>query len=247
MPRKKKEEENTDESVSDVTQIVTELVPIAELLKQETTILGENHGGKLPRNAEFSPVFLEMATRLVAAGFSENDLAYIIGCSLARIKYWKRHNPLFKKACTEGKYMAKGYLVAQGLRAAAGYNMVEKNIKIKRKVLEDGSVVEYAAEESHFHKHVKPDSTLLMFMLANISRQLGDETPWTSQHKIEVDDKKTLNIKISGKIATDQINRLAGAFLEEDIIEAEVVSEENSHNAQESRRLSGGNTSTSDE
>lgn len=225
MPRKKKQVEpnDTDEqTVEDVTMTVSELVPIAELLKNESTILGERHEGKLPRNAEFSPVFLEMATRLVAAGLTEGDLAYIIGTTPARIKYWKRHNPLFKQACTDGKQVAKSYLIAQGLRAAAGYNTVEKNIKIKRKFVGD-KLVEYPAEESQFHKHVKPDSSLLMFMLCNMSRQLKDETPWSSVHKVEVDDQKTVNIKISGKVASEQIDRLAGAFNPNNTIDAEVV------------------------
>lgn len=247
MPKKKDETKtNADEQlVTDVTDMVTGLVPIAELLQNESTILGESHNGKLPRNAEFSPVFLEMATRLVAAGLTEPDLAYIIGTTPARIKYWKRHNPLFKKACTDGKKMAKSYLIAQGLRAAAGFNTVEKNIKIKRKwITKDGKdvLIEYPAEISEFHKVVKPDASLLMFMLCNMSRQLKDETPWSSVHKVEVDENKTLNIKISGKVASDQIDRLAGAFRPENIIEAEIVDEKNGDNAEESRRLPSGDT-----
>lgn len=225
MPRKKKQVEESDtegQTVKDVTLSVRELVPIAELLNNEATILGERYEGKLPRNAEFSPVFLEMATRLVSAGLTENDLAYILGTTVARIKYWKRNNPLFKKACTDGKKLAMSYLIAQGLRAAAGYNTLEKNIKIKRKFVGD-ELVEYPAEISEFHKHVQPDASLLMFMLCNMSRQLKDEMPWTSQHKIEVEENKNVNIKISGKVASEQIDRLAGAFRPDEIIEAEIV------------------------
>jgi len=241
MARKKKE----DEAVADVTETVTPLVPIAGLLKLESTILGERSEGKLPRNAEFSPTFLEMATRLVAAGLTEKDFAYILGTTLARIKYWKRHNPLFKQACENGKQVAKSYLIAQGLKAAAGYSTLEKNIKIKRKVLDDGSVVEYAAEESHFHKHVKPDSGLLVFMLANISRQLKDEIPWTSQHKIEVDNNKNYNIKVSGKVVSDQIDRLAGAFQPQTVVEAEFENEETDNADENPRELSEGDTEAS--
>ena len=238
MPRKKKEAED----VQEVTKVVQSLVPIAELLKNESTVLGERHDSNLPARAEFSPVFLEIATRLVAAGLTENDLAYVIGCTVARIKYWKRHNPLFKKACTSGKGLAKSHLIAAGIRAATGYETVEKNYKIKRKVLEDGTIIEYAAEESHFHKHMKPDASMLVFMLANMSRQAKDEIPWTSQHKIEVDSKKTLSIKISGKVASDQIDRLAGAFLPTEIIEAEFEHAGDEDNTKKSRSLLSGNT-----
>jgi hypothetical protein len=241
MPRKKKKTE--EEAVQDVTTKVVELLPIAELLKNEATILGESSEGKLPRNAEFSPRFLDMATRLVSAGFSEKDLAFVIGTTIARIKYWKRHNPIFKKACDDGKQMAKSYLISQGLRAAAGYNSIEKNFKIKRKVLDNGTIVEYAAEESHFHKHVKPDSKLLVFLLCNISRQMKDKEPWTSEHKIEIEDKKSLNIKIQGKVVTEQINRLAGAFMPE-ITEAEFVDEKTDNTSKRPKRLSPSDTET---
>lgn len=222
MPRKKKAAPK-EVKVEPVARTVNDLIPISELLKAETTILGERSTGKLPRDAEFSPHFLETATRLVAAGLTEKDLAYVLGTTHARIKMWKRKNPLFKQACTNGRQVAKTYLIARGLKAAAGYNTDEVNYKIKRKVLDDGTVVEYAAEESHFHKHVKPDSTLLVFMLANISRQLKDEVPWQSQHRIDVSEDKKVTINISGKVASEQIDRLAGAFNPASIIDAEIV------------------------
>ena len=217
MARKKKETKEDEVT----TKTVKDLIPIAELLRNESTILGEQSGGTLPRNAEFSPKFLEVATRLVAAGLSQKDLAYILGTTPARIQFWRRHNPLFKKACDNGKQMAKSYMIAQGLRAAAGYDYTEKNYKIKRKVMDDGTVVEFAAEESHFHKHQAPNSNLLIFMLCNMSRQLKDDNPWTPQHRIEVDETKNVNIKISGKVASEQIDRLAGAFMP--TINAEVI------------------------
>ncbi|KKN19312.1 hypothetical protein LCGC14_0947110, partial [marine sediment metagenome] len=113
------------------------------------------------------------------------------------------------------------YLIAKGLRAAIGYSYVEKNIKYKQKIDDKGVVTKYAAETSEFHKEMKPDSTLLMFLLCNISRQLKEEEPWISNHKIEIDQNKNINVKISGKVVTEQITRLAGAFLPKDIIETE--------------------------
>jgi hypothetical protein len=240
MPRKKKEE--TEEEKVVTTKTVKDLIPIAELLKNESTILGERSEGTLPRNAEFSPKFLEIATRLIAAGLTEKDLAYIVGTTPARIRYWKRHNDLFKKACEAGRQMAKSFLIGQGLKAAAGYDYVEKNYKVKRKILNDGTVVEYPSEESHFHKHQKPDSTLLMFMLCNMSRQLKDETPWASQHKIEVDESKKVSIEIKGSVVSSEIDRLAGAFRPDNIIEAEVVNEKDGNNTEKSRRLPEGDT-----
>jgi hypothetical protein len=224
----------------DVTNTVTSLVPIAELLKHETSILGERSQGNLSKVTEFSPQFLDMATRLVAAGFTEQDLAYVIGCSPAKIKQWKRRYPLFKAACTNGKKVALSYLVACGLRSAAGYDTVEKNIKVRKKWTTDENgkeiLVEFPSEISEFHKHHEPNASLLMFMLCNMSRQLKEETPWASTHKIEIDETKNVNIKLS-RATEEQIGRLAGAFAPENIIDAEVVDAKSDKKPREPRRL----------
>ncbi len=240
MARKEKEQPK-EEGKDSMTVTSSPLVPIAELLKQETNILGERSQPKLPRDAQFSGEYLEIATRLVAAGLTESDLAYVLGTTKARIKFWKRKNPLFKKACTDGKGVAKSYLIAQGLKAAAGYSTEEKNIKMKTRVNKEGVLEEYIAETSTFIKHVKPDAALLVFMLCNLSRQQKDDVPWQSQHKIEVSEDKKISIKISGKIATEQISKLAGAFLP--TIEGEVVDAENKHDDEKPRGLPEGDSS----
>ena len=242
MPRKKKEKPE-EVVVEDKTEVSGDLIQIAAIIKNDQTILGEKADlVKLPRNAEFTPRFLDVATRLIAAGLSEKDLAFVLGTTYNRIRYWKRHNPLFKKACDDGKGTAKSYLIAQGLRAAAGYRTVEKNVKIKRKVLDDGTVITYAAEESVFHREKPADSSLLIFMLCNLSRIAGDEKPWMSQHKIEIDQNKNVNIKISGKVASEQIDRLAGAFMPKEI-EAEFVDGKETEKPNgRSPRLPGGDT-----
>jgi hypothetical protein len=229
----------------DVTQSVTQLVPIAELLKNETTILGERSVGDLPKKVEFSPRFLDMATRMVAAGFTEENLAYVIGVTKAKIKQWKRHNPLFKQACEQGKQTALNYLVASGLRAATGYTTVERNIKVRKKWVVDAEgnekLVEFPAEVSEFHKHHEPNSSLLMFMLCNMSRQMKEEIPWASAHKIEIDENKNINIKLS-RATEQQISRLAGAFAPQGFIEAEIIDAKDKDQTGDSRRLPSGNS-----
>jgi len=183
--------------------------------------MGDEEKKGLKQGAVFSVDFLETATRLVASGMTEVDIGYFLGITPAKIRTWKKRHPLFKQAFTDGKRLAKSYLIAKGLRAAIGYSYVEKNIKYKQKIDDKGVVTKYAAETSEFHKEMKPDSTLLMFLLCNISRQLKEEEPWISNHKIEIDQNKNINVKISGKVVTEQITRLAGAFLPKDIIETE--------------------------
>jgi hypothetical protein len=81
-----------------------------------------------------------------------------------------------------------------------------------------------------------------------MSRQTKDETPWSSQHKIEVEDNKNVTIKISGKVASDQIDRLAGAFNPSQIVEAEIVDGKDTDKADgRPRRLPSSDTETSGE
>lgn len=204
------------------------------MLEPEKTVLGEKKRSKLKKGAKFDVEFLEIATRLVAAGMKESELAYFLSCTPRQIKGLKRRDPLFKKACNDGKGLALSYLIAQALRTAAGYDYVESNTKIKRKLVtrkdDDGvvteEIIEYPAEISEFKKHQPANPQLLMFLVANMSRQLkkDDTENWVSQHKIEIDENKNVLIKISGKIASEQISHLAGAFLDHSkIIDSKVT------------------------
>lgn len=221
-------------------------------VKPDKKVLGEKKRSKLKQGASFDIDFLELATRLVSAGMKESDVAYFIGCTPRQLKGLKRKDPMFKKACEDGKELGLAYLLAQGLRAAAGYTYEEKNIKIKRKHVvvkdKDGNetveIVELPAEESIFYKTQPCNPNLLMFLITNMSRQLGksEEERWLSQHKVEIDENKNVNIKIQGSVATEQIERLAGAFLNKDIIEAEFVDANTEQDSGESRKTIEGDT-----
>jgi hypothetical protein len=223
-------------------------------IKPEKKVLGEKKRAKLKKGAKFDVDFLELATRLVASGMDEKTVGYFIGCTEREVKGLKRKDPMFKRACEEGKQLALSYLIAQGLRAAAGYDYTEKNIKVKRKLVkvkdEEGKVteelLEYPAEESTFVKHQAPDKGLLMFLITNMSRQLGkeEEERWLSQHRIEIDEQKNVNIKISGDVAVEQIERLAGAFMNRKIIDAKVTDASDAQDSGGPRRSIKGNTKT---
>lgn len=224
-------------------------------MSTEQKVLGEKKRGKLKKGAKFDVDFLELATRLVASGMKESEVAYFLGCTERDVKGLKRKDKMFKKACEDGKDLALSYLIAQGLRAAAGYEYEEKNVKIKRKVIkvkdEDGKVteevLELPVEESTFTKFQPPNPNLLMFLVSNLSRQLGkdEEERWMSQHKIEVDEQKNVHIKISGDVASEQIERLAGAFLNRKVIDAKVTDAKDTQNSGRSKRLTGSNSKKS--
>jgi len=231
MPRKKvaaAPKKTELEKVTDQGAEAVDLNKLNEALDLVETTLGEAPT-KLKQGAEFNFTYVDIATRLAAAGIKEDDIAFILGVKGRVMKSWKRKVPLFKQALQDGRRLAKSYLIAQGLRAAAGYDYVEKNVKWKTKVLEDGTTVRYPAEVSEYHKHQAPNPQLLMFMLCNMSRQLDEgEDIWTSAHKIDVHEQKDINVTISGKMASDQINKLAGKLLEQEgrkAIESKVIDE----------------------
>lgn len=167
---------------------------------------------------EYAEDFADIASRLVAAGFSEEDLGYIFAVPAWKIKSWKEKFPLFKMACMEGKVVEEKKLVAKGLLAAVGYETKTSKRKITRD--ENGNVSK--DEETIFTNHVPPNHNLLMFILCNISRQLGNKD-WQSKNVMEIENK-SINLQITGEIASEQIRKLAGRILgESPIIDAKFV------------------------
>lgn len=153
---------------------------------------------------KFKPEFAEVAARLVAAGFTEHDLGYTFGVSQKTIQDWKVKYPAFKEACKDGREMVRKRLVAAAIQQAIGYEFHDKNVKTRP----NGAV-----ESSEFIKHQTGNANLLMWILCNLARQDGDYE-WQAAKNTEVAENKTLNVTIDGKVASDQISRLAGKLLE---------------------------------
>jgi hypothetical protein len=208
-----------------------EVVKLEELIADINKLgVNEEQPAKLKTGSAIDMKYVDIATRLAASGLTETDIAYILGVKFKDIQRWKRNTPLFKTGLENGRRLSKSFLIAQGLKAAAGYNYVETNVKFKTKVLEDGTTVRYPAEVSEFHKHQASNPQLLMFMLCNLSRQLGDEEEhtWVSQHKMQINSEKNIKVTIDGNLASKQINNLAGKILEQERkkIESKVVKNE---------------------
>jgi len=206
--------------------------------KKEWSKLGDDvKKWKIKKGAKFDFNFVEMAARLKAAGFSNKDLAYVFNVTNSTLISWQERYPQFKAACQEGKDLATKYLVAQGLRAAAGYQYEDANEKWipvydkeNNPVFEeneDGELVQKynLKERSVFKKHQAANPQLLIFMLANL-----DPDNWQSVHKIHVDKNERINIQIDGKVVSKQIDALAGELPSVKRIESkevEVVDETN--------------------
>lgn len=157
----------------------------------------------------FKPEYIDVAERLVAAGFTEKDLAYTFNVSHGAVDSWKRNNPAFKAACEEGKRREKKRLVAKALLSAVGYDYETSKTKYHKD--KAGEVLK--SEVTEFKNHQPANHNLLMFLLCNIDHQLGDKE-WFSKHKLEIDETKNIKVTIDGKIASEQIQHLAGKILE---------------------------------
>ena len=153
-------------------------------------------------NSGFNTKYCEIAGRLKASGFSLEDVAYALGMSLSTIRTWQNKHPLFKRAIEDGKEVAKSYVLAQAFKAACGYDYEERNEKY------DAAGV--LKETSVFKKEMPPNPKLIMWLLCNM-----DKEHWQSEHKITVESERNINVRLDGKIASAQIEKLAGRLLDE--------------------------------
>jgi len=175
---------------------------------------------------KYLPEYDDIASRLIAVGFSENDLSDTFNVSASAIKGWKRSFPSFKRACNEGKRGQLKRVVASGLKEACGYDWI--STKTKTEYDAKGNVIK--VEKQDIPMHQAGNASLAMFMMTNISNQLklGDEDAFKSRQKVEVENKN-LNLNITAELVGEQIDRLAGKLLSSgDVkqIESDIVEQE---------------------
>jgi len=167
---------------------------------------------KIRKRAKFNYDYIQVAARLIAAGHTESDIGYVLGVKKSTIASWKQRYPQFKRACDNGKTMAKAYLVSKGLRAACGYDYEEETLenRVVGHDEETGEEIRDLVCIKKVHKHQKPDGSLLMFFLTNMA---PDEFSHTKNIKID-ETKKNLNLQLTGEIESDMIRMFAGKLLE---------------------------------
>jgi len=158
----------------------------------------------------YKPEYDDIASRLIAVGFNENNLADTFNITPAALKGWKRSFSSFKQACNDGKRGQLKRIVASGLREATGYNWTDK--KTKTTYDAEGNVDKVEVQDIPMHQ--AGNASLAMFMMCNISNQLklSDEDAFKSRQKVEVENKN-LNFTITAELIGDQIDRLAGKLL----------------------------------
>ena len=178
---------------------------------------------KLRKGAKYNYDFVQIASRLVAAGMTEKDIGYVLGVKPTTIAKWKQRYSEFKLATdsnSSAKKIAVSHLVANGLRSAMGFDYEEVD-----QVLEKVKNPDYDADdpdckedeyilavkkETRKLKHRPPDKDLLFFFLIN----LDNEYHSINSLKIE-QTKKNLNVNITGNLESGDIRKLAGAAFQE--------------------------------
>jgi len=156
----------------------------------------------------YKPEYASIASQLVSAGFSYVDLGYAFQVSEKTIQNWKKTHPDFNAAIVEGKEGQQKRLVAKAMQGAGGYDYESSKRKIVRN--NDGEIIK--DEEVQFNNHQPINHNLLIWLLCNISRQLGDND-WQSKHTVELNEKR-VTLKIDGSEEFKRISDFAGKYLE---------------------------------
>lgn len=159
---------------------------------------------KLPLRTKYNPQFLPAIQNLTAMGLTESDIGTIIGFSGKNPDDWinelKRKHPEVRDAAAIGKQIADSFLVAQMYKSACGYEYTKQKYR-KNKDTGEMELIEETVE------HQPANAQLAMFIATN-------RMPEQFKHKIEL-SKKGFIIDSSTEATSDQIERLAGALLDE--------------------------------
>lgn len=170
--------------------------------------------------ALYKPEYAEIASRLSAVGFNSDDVAHTLGVDPKAIANWKIHFPVFKEAVTDGRHDQLRRMAGKALLEAVGYDYQTTKTEVTENP--DGSIK--STKRTVFTNHQSPQPNLLIFLLCNLSSQLGleNESAWKSRQKLEI-ESKSINLTITGELVSEQITRLAGKLLGHDkpsVIEA---------------------------
>lgn len=164
----------------------------------------ENRKYVLPMRTRFDPNFLPVIQNLTAMGMTESDIGVIVGYQGKNAHDWvnelKKNHPEVKDAAQIGKMIADSFLVAQMYKSACGYEYVEEEWKLDEDTQEMVKVKEKVV-------HQPANAQLAMFMATN-------RMPEQFRHKIEL-TKKGFIIDSTSEVSSDQIERLAGALMDE--------------------------------
>jgi hypothetical protein len=192
--------------------------------KRKSFTEGKERKFTLPERARFDIRMLPVIQNLVAMGLTESDIGMVVGYQGANTVDWlhnlKKKHPEVVEACKAGARMADSFLVAQMFRSAIGYDYVEEEWGYNK----DGEWV----KKKESIKHQPANAQMAIFMATN-------RMPEQFKHRVDL-TKRGLIIDNTEELSSEQIEKLAGALLEEanktklltaDVVDAKFVETEN--------------------
>ena len=183
---------------------------------------------KLKKGAKYNYDFVEIASRMVAAGMTEKDIGYVLGVKPTTVAKWKQRYEEFNLATnsqSSAKQIAVSYLVANGLRSAMGYDYEELDQVLEMannpkydsedESCKEPKLIQVVKKETRKLRHRAPDKDMLIFFLLNLSDEYKNVKSVTIEQT-----RKQVNVNITGKLESADIRKLAGAaFTEADRID----------------------------
>ncbi len=174
---------------------------------------------KLKKGAKYNFDFVQIASRMVAAGMTEKDVGYVLGVKPTTISKWKQRYEEFALATnsqSSAKKIAVSHLVANGLRSAIGYDYEEVDQVFETVDNPDYDSTDKDCKETPFIRvmkketvklrHRAPDKDMLMFFLLNLSDEYHNVKSVTIEQT-----KKQVSVNITGTLESADIRKLAGA------------------------------------
>jgi len=109
---------------------------------------------------------------------------------------------------------------AKAMLESVGYDYKTKRVEVVKNP--DGSIKQ--TKEVTFDNHQSPNPNLILFLMCNLSSQLGLEgiESWKSRQKMEIENKN-INLTITGELVGEQITKLAGRLIGEEDKEVKQV------------------------
>jgi len=153
---------------------------------------GKNNGG---RPSKYDPdTYPQKAKELSKKGFTDKQISRSLKVSEPTMNSWKDKFPEFLKSLMEGKDAFDVGVVEQtSLKKALGYDYIETSITDSER--QGRTVVTH-------HKHMAPDSKLLIKWLEHRNRERWGKLPE------EQPQQPQININILGKLSTDDIKSI---------------------------------------
>ena len=118
-----------------------------------------NRGGGRP--SDYDPSILPQIKKACEAGFTDADLALLLGVSETTIGGWKTKHIEFLEALKEGKSVADDEVERSLLERAKGYSHPAEKISFDK----DGNEL-----RAQYIEHYPPDPTSMIFWLKNRRR-----------------------------------------------------------------------------